>query len=146
MKFNIEKGSYVCMGCRFDSTERLTIGKNSVINQNCRIDTRGGVTIGENVSISSDVIILTADHDMNSSDMAGRERTVVVEGYVWVGTRAMIMPGVVIGRGAVVAAGAVVTKSVPPFKVVAGVPAKIIKERLERNDYTYSASYKRLLQ
>lgn len=122
------------------------IQKNSVINANCRLDTRGGIYIGENVSISNQVVILTADHDMDSSDMAGRTKKVTIEDYVWIGTRAMIMPGVIIGKGAVVAAGAVVTKNVEPFEVVAGVPARRIKNRMERKDYSYDASYKRLFQ
>lgn len=146
MNFKIEKGSHVFMGCHFDCSGNLIIGKNSVINANCRFDVRGTIKIGENVSISSDVIILTADHDMDTINMQGRDRKVILEDYVWVGTRAMIMPGVTIGRGAVVAAGAVVTKNVEAFKVVAGVPAKVIKERVFRESFTYDASYKRFLQ
>ena len=133
------------MGCSFDCKGNLSIGKNSVINSKCRIDNRAGVSIGENVSISNDVIILTADHDMNI-DMNSRLRKVVIEDYVWIGTRAMILPGVTIERGAVVAAGAVVTKSIAAFKVTAGVPARVIKERSQKDDFKYNSSYKRYLQ
>lgn len=146
MEFKIEKGSHIFMGCRFDCTRNLIMGKNSVINPNCRFDVRGGIKIGDNVSISNDVIILTADHDIDSIDMLGRERAVVLEDYVWIGTRAMIMPGVTVSKGAVVAAGAVVTKSVKAFDVVAGVPAKVIKQRFFRTNFNYDASYKRLFQ
>lgn len=145
MKFKIGKGSFVFMGCSFNCKSNLTIGKNSVVNTNCKIDPRGGITIGDNISVSSEVIILTADHDMNS-DMIGRQRGVIIEDYVWVGTRAMIMPGVIIGRGAVIAAGAVVTKNVDAYQVVAGIPAKVIKERDQKDNYNYTASFKRLFQ
>lgn len=146
MKFNIDKGSFIFLKCTFDSSKNLKIGKDSVINSNCRIDTRGGVEIGENVSISSDVTILTADHDMNCPHMTGRQKKVVIEDYVWIGTKAIIMPGITIKKGAVIGVGAVVTKNVNSFDVVAGVPAKVIKKRPEFPKFKYSASYKRLFQ
>jgi maltose O-acetyltransferase len=144
MKFSIGNNSTFLMRCLFDFTKGLRIGENSVVNARCRMDTRGGIRIGDNVSISSDVTILTADHDMDSPDFAGRNQAVSIEDYVWVGTGAMIMPGVSIGKGAVVAAGAIVTKDVAPYHVVAGIPAKFIKER--KKELRYTASYKRLFQ
>jgi len=146
MKFSISKGSYVFMGCSFDCSENLYLGKNSVINAKCRIDTRGKVIIGENVSISNDVTILTADHDMNTYNLQGRIRDVKIGDYVWIGTRALIMPGVIVGKGAIVAAGSIVTKNVEPFQVVAGVPARTIRKRPAEKDFEYNASYKRLFQ
>ncbi|MBB3057502.1 acyltransferase [Mucilaginibacter gotjawali] len=146
MGFNIAKGSYIFMGCTFDKTNDLSIGINSVINGKCRMDTRGGITIGENVSISSEVVILTADHDISTSDMSGRNKPVSIGNYVWVGTRAMILPGVSIGEGAVIAAGSIVTRNVNAFEVVAGIPAKKIGERPVNGAFTYTASYKRLFQ
>ena len=134
------------MNCSFDCTENFVMKKFSVINANCRIDTRGGVYIGENVSISNDVILLTADHDMDRPDMQARKRKIIIEDYVWIGTRAMIMPGVTLSRGCVVAAGAVVTKDVGPFEVVGGVPARVIRIRLQKSAYTYDTVYKRLFQ
>lgn len=146
MKFTIGPGSYILMGCSFDCAGGLSMGRGSVINPNCRIDTRGSVTIGNNVSISNEVIILTADHDMNSPTMAGREKAVTLEDYVWIGTRAMILPGVTLRQAAVAAAGSVVTKSTTPYSVVAGIPAQEIKKRSSEQAYTYDASYKRLFQ
>jgi acetyltransferase-like isoleucine patch superfamily enzyme len=142
MKFNIGSGSSILLNCSFDCTKSFNIGKNSVVNGNCRIDTRGGIVIGDNVSISSDVIILTGDHDINSMDFSGSTRPVIIEDYVWIGTRAMILPGVKIGKGAVVAAGSIVTKNIAPYEVVAGIPAKYIKTRNDNLDY--SISYRRL--
>ncbi|WP_372753013.1 DapH/DapD/GlmU-related protein [Mariniflexile sp.] len=132
------------MRCQFDFKNGLSMGENSAVNARCRLDNRGGIHIGDNVSISSDVTILTADHDMDAPNFQGRVRGVTIADYVWVGTRAMIMPGVTIGKGAVVAAGSIVTKDVPPYHVVAGIPAKFVKER--QRVLTYTPTYKRLLQ
>jgi acetyltransferase-like isoleucine patch superfamily enzyme len=142
MGYVIGPGSFIFMDAWFDGKRSFRMGRNSVVNQKCRLDNRGGITIGDSVSISSEVCILTADHDVNSPDFAGRERPVVIEDYVFVGTRALILPGVTLGRGAVVAAGAVVTRSVAPYDVVAGVPAKVIASR--RTDLEYGCSYGRL--
>jgi acetyltransferase-like isoleucine patch superfamily enzyme len=126
----------------FDTLGNFQLGESSTINRGCRLDNRGGITIGENVSISEDVIILTGDHDSSSFDFAGRARPVTIEKYVWIGTRAMVLPGVTIGEGAIVAAGSVVTKNVPSYTIVAGVPARSIGVR--RKDLKYSTAYRRL--
>lgn len=144
MKFKIGKGSSILMNCKFDCAEGLIIGQNSVINANCRLDSRGELEIGNSVSISEDVIFLTADHNEDFIGIYGREKKVVVEDYVWIGTRAMVLPGVTIEKGAVVAAGAVVTRSVSYLNIVAGVPAKKINIREEKFDY--SSRYRRLFQ
>ena len=144
MKFSIGKGSSVFMHCRFDSPKHLVIGKDSVVNARCRLDTRGGIKIGQNVSLSEEVIILTAHHNLHSPFFEGVTKPVVIEDYVWVGTRATILSGVTIGYGAIVAAGSVVTRDVKPFSVVGGVPAKEIGERPELMQY--SQSYHRFFQ
>lgn len=146
MMFTLGEGTSIFMQCSFDCTKTLWIGANSVINSKCRMDTRGGIKIGNNVSISSDVVILTADHDMDNENMDGRNKGVIINDYVWIGTRATLLPGVNIGYGAVVATGAVVTKDVPPYGVAAGVPAKVIKYRNSNNGFNYTANYRRLFQ
>jgi acetyltransferase-like isoleucine patch superfamily enzyme len=110
----------------------VRIGRNSRIDRNCTIDLRSGLTIGDNVAVSPEVMILAGTHDVNDprfADSPVGPYKVVIEDYVWIGTRAMIMPGVTLGRGAVVAAGSVVTKDVAPLTIVAGVPAKAIGTR-----------------
>lgn len=142
MKFTISSSASIHMSCRFDAADGLTVGDNTVINSHCRIDTRGTINIGKNVSISSEVIILTASHDPGSEFFDGYIKSVSIEDYVWIGTRAMILPGVVVGKGAIIAAGAIVTRSVPSGTIVAGVPAKVIKTG--RDTLNYTISYNRL--
>jgi len=105
------------------------LGAGSRVNRDCFLDIRGPLAIGDHVSISPEVAILTASHGVNDPGFRVEIRPVVIEDHVWIGTRAMILPGVRLGRGSVVAAGAVVTRDVPPLTVVAGVPAKPVAER-----------------
>lgn len=144
MQYSIGEGTAILMDCTFDCTRHFTIGKNSVINGKCRLDNKSSITIGNNVSISQEVMILGADHDPDSPDFTARDLPVVIEDYVFIGSRAIILPGVTIGKGAVVAAGAVVNKNVEPYQIVGGVPAKFIRMRSE--DLRYKLSYRRLLQ
>ncbi len=119
---------------------RVTIGKNTVINTRCLIDGRGGlVKIGDNVDIAQEVNIWTEQHDYNSPSYEAIGGDVIIEDYVWIASRATILPGVSIGRGSVVASCAVVTKDVPPFTVVAGVPAKAIAKRKDVLEYTHDS-------
>lgn len=105
------------------------IGNYSRINRNSFIDARGPVLIGDNVSISPEVVILTASHRADDPEFRVESRPVVIEDHVWIGTRAMILPGVTLGRGCVVGAGAVVTRDVPELTMVAGVPARPVGQR-----------------
>ncbi len=131
MRFKIGADSTILLGVTVGRVSRLEIGPNTVINERCRLACRGGLTIGRNVSISSDAVLLTADHDGKAAGFSYRERAVRVGDYVWIGTRATILPGVTVGRGAIVAAGSVVTRDVPPLEIVAGVPARSIGRRPE---------------
>ncbi|MBA2586961.1 MAG: acyltransferase [Chthoniobacterales bacterium] len=142
MQFEIGAGSFIFMGAKFDARRGFSLGSHSVINDRCRLDNRGGLEIGSNVSISSEVCILTADHDPRSSSFAGRNRAVRIDDRVFVGTRATILPGVTVGKGAFVAAGALVTKNVAPFAIVAGSPARVIGTR--PTDLSYQIHYDRL--
>ncbi len=87
--------------------------------------------IGDNVSVSPEVTILTAQHRVDDPEFRVENRRVVIEDHVWIGTRATILPGVTLGRGCVVAAGAVVTRDVAPFVIVGGVPARPVGTRPE---------------
>ena len=136
MGIRLDEGAHLMSGIWLDSRGHLSIGRNSVVNQRCRLDNRGGIEIGANTSISPEVHIISADHDPDSDTFEGRTRRVVIGSHVWIGTRAIVLPGVTIGDGAVIAAGAVVSKSVCALSVVAGVPAKEIRKRRSRLDYS----------
>lgn len=116
------------MGCFFTGPN-LEVGANTVINRNCYLDCRKRIVIGSNVSISPECYIITASHDPQSPSFAGKNATVEIRDHVWLGARAMVVPGVIFGRGSVAAAGAVVTKPVPEFTIVGGNPAQFIKMR-----------------
>ena len=116
-------------GARIDSD--LRIGSNSGVGINC---VTVSMTIGDNVMMGPDVTILTSTHIIDRIDIPmGEQGSVVKEvsigNDVWIGMRSIIMPGVTIGNGVVIGAGAVVTKDVPDYAVVGGVPARIIKFR-----------------
>lgn len=134
----IGKGSSIHLHC-FINRFNLTIGSNSAINRKCYIDTRGGIKIGNNVSISPEVHLITAQHNINSPEFLYETKSIVIEDYVFIGTRAIILPGVHLKKGCVVATGAVVTKSFPPYSVIAGVPAKVISQR--NKQLTYSCNW-----
>ena len=108
---------------------KLSIGPSSVIGHNVTLDARKGLTIGKNVNISSEAMIWTLHHDYNSAHFSAIGGETVIDDYVWICSRSIILPGVHIGRGAVVAAGAVVHKDVAEYSVVGGVPAKHIANR-----------------
>ncbi len=110
-----------------NNNAKLQFG-SGYINSNCEIRCFDSITIGENVAIAKEVIIRDSDlHKISNSVMTA---PITIGNHVWIGTRAMILKGVTIGDGAVVAAGAVVTKDVPPNSVVAGIPAKVVKENI----------------
>jgi acetyltransferase-like isoleucine patch superfamily enzyme len=142
MGFEIGQKTTVFLNCRFDCAKKLTIGASTVVNRGCRLDNRGGLTIGINVSISEEVCILTADHDPRLASFAGRTRPIVIEDFVFIGTRAMILPGVTLKRGSVVGAGAIVTRDVQPFAIVAGSPARAIAKR--NPELRYQVEYSRI--
>ena len=124
---NVESGAF------FHSGRHIEIGDNSGIGVNAFLG--GKITIGSDVMMGPDVVILTGTHRFDRLDIPmnrqgfKEEKPVAIGDDVWIGTRAIILPGVTIGRGSVVGAGAVVTKDVPACTVVAGNPARVIGMR-----------------
>ncbi len=114
----------------------IKLGNGSGIGANCSIPT--GVSIGENVMMGIDILMFTNEHrhDDVTVPMGAQGRTpvepIVIEDDVWIGSRSLIMKGVRIGHGAIIAAGSVVTKSVPPYEIWGGNPARFLKSRLSR--------------
>lgn len=122
-------------GAKLYSPWRLTIGAHTNIGDNVHLDARGDLTIGQNCNISTEVAIWTAEHDIQSRSFEMTRGAVVIHDRAWVCFRSIILPGVTLGEGCVVAAGAVVTKDVPPFAVVAGIPAKVVGQRNRELNY-----------
>ncbi|MFL5904436.1 MAG: acyltransferase [Solirubrobacteraceae bacterium] len=122
---------------------RVEIGSRSELNAGCVLDCVSGIAIGDDVLVAAEVYI--ADHDSHSADWEVRRRDhldrregrrdwslvpqapVRIEDKAWIGRRAMIFKGVTVGEGAIVGAGSVVTRSVPPWTLVAGVPARELR-------------------
>lgn len=137
----MERSVYIYMGLYWYPTDKkVVIGRNTAINRKVVMDARDDVYIGNNVNISAEAAIYTGGHRINSPDFAYYSAPVRIEDRVWIGTRAMIMPGISIGEGAVILPGAVVTQSVPPFSIVGGVPGKVIGTR--QKDLTYDLTYR----
>jgi acetyltransferase-like isoleucine patch superfamily enzyme len=124
------RGSAVQLDCRFLNPRKVFLGQRNVINFSCLFDGRKfRIVTGNDVSIGPEASILTLGHDPQSPDFADRGGDVIIGDRVWIGYRAIILPGVSIGEGAVVGAGSVVTKNVEAYTIVAGNPARKIGER-----------------
>lgn len=136
----IGPGSYVHMGVKYKRPRSIEIGRNTIINPGALLDGRIYLKLGDNVDIGEQVAFYCGGHDVYSPDYRGIMEPTTVGNRASIFARAMIVRGVNIGEGAVVAAGAVVTKDLPPYTIWAGVPAKQIGER-PRN-LTYELSQK----
>jgi maltose O-acetyltransferase len=127
---NFGAGTGVQIGCRFLNGRKVHLGERNIINFGCLLDGRKfHIRTGHDVSIGPNATILTLGHDPQSPEFADRGGDVVIGDRVWIGYGTLILPGIKIGEGAVVGAGAVVTKDVEPFTIVAGNPARKIGER-----------------
>lgn len=110
------------------SNATLKIGARSRIN-GVHIAVKSSVKIGQNVRIAPYTLIMDSDfHDINDHSSSGESAPIIIEDDVWIASRAIILKGVTVGKGSVIAAGAVVTKDVEPYTIVAGVPAVEIKK------------------
>ena len=129
----IGKGSTIHMWANFYYPPNISIGEDTIIGENAVLDGRDKLTIGNHVDMATEVMIYNGQHDVDDEVFKAVNAPVIIEDYVFIGPRAIILPGVKIGTGAVVGAGAVVTKDVEAFAIVGGVPAKLIRERRNKN-------------
>ena len=141
----IGKGSTIHIHANFFQPKNITIGQDCVVGFRAFLDGRAALVIGNHVDIASEVMIYNSEHDLKDRDFTATEESVKIEDYVFIGPRAIIMPSVTVGKGAVIAAGAVVTKDVSPFSIVGGIPAKVIGEREYKNP-EYKLGRARLFQ
>jgi maltose O-acetyltransferase len=125
-RINVESNAYIGMG------SNIRVGENSGVGYRCFL--QGDITIGNDVMMGPEVIILTRSHrydriDIPMSKQGSSDCPVIIEDDVWIGTRAIILPGVRIGKGSIIGCAAVVTSDVAPFSIVGGVPARVIGKR-----------------
>lgn len=119
----------------FFDYKHMIIGDNVTINNGVYLDNRGGLSIGSNVNISHDCKIYTMGHDVNNPSFSALCHSVAIEDDVWIFPNVLIMPGVNIGKGAVVYPGSVVAKDVAPMSIIAGNPARFIRLRNAGAEY-----------
>jgi acetyltransferase-like isoleucine patch superfamily enzyme len=144
--------STIHMMARIYDPRHIVIGDGTLVGERATLDGRkqlpnsnGGLEIGSHVDIASEVMIWTSQHDIHSEDMRPIEKKVIIGDYVFIGPKTIILPGVKVGKGAIIGAGSVVTKDVAPGKIVAGTPAKEIGDRKTKN-YSYKLGRPRLFQ
>lgn len=112
-----------------DFGKNITIGKNVFINSGCHFQDQGGIVIGDGALIGHNVVLATINHAfVPSENRRNYYAPIKIGNNVWIGSNATVLPGVTIAEWSVVAAGAVVSKDVPPYTVVGGVPAKVLKK------------------
>jgi len=134
--YSFGKNTSFLMGVEFRKGKNISIGNNSIINKKVLLDGRGGkLIIGNNVDIAQETNIWTLEHDVHDDHHKDSGADVVIEDYVWIASRVTILPGVRIGRGAVIASCALVNKDVPPLAIVGGVPAKVLGTRKSKLEY-----------
>ena len=133
-------GTVLYRGSEMRAPYNIAIGQGTIIGDECKLDGRNGIIIGKNVNFSTGVWIWTDQHDPQCPDFSCTDQggPVIIRDRVWVSCRAVILPRVTIGEGAVVAAGAVVTRDVEPFAIYAGVPARKIGERNRELAYEFN--------
>jgi maltose O-acetyltransferase len=129
----VGKNVDICDDVVFFGYKSIIGGDYFGFGKGCRVGSAGGITIGSHVMIAGYVTLITTNHryrtQFSHEDNYDEEKPIVIHDDVWIGERAIILPGVTIGRGAIVGAGAVVPKDVPEYAVVVGNPARVVKYR-----------------
>jgi maltose O-acetyltransferase len=132
----LPRSSSIHWRAEFYAPEGVVVGEHCIVGDTCFLDGRSGLTLGRNVNIGSHVSIYTRQHDVDSPDFAEVGAPVHIGDRAWIASHVIVLPGVTIGEGAVVAAAAVVTKDVAPYTMVGGNPARAIRARNPNLNYT----------
>ena len=134
--------NYICQGVEFSNPQNIVLGDHVWIGHNVKIDGRGGVKIGSGCILARQIEIISSNHYFQGEDLMEIpydkrfiSKPINIGENVWMGLRTIILPGVTIGEGAVVGAGSVVTKDIPPLAIVAGNPARVIRYRNQEQYY-----------
>jgi acetyltransferase-like isoleucine patch superfamily enzyme len=135
VQFDEISSAHISLGVEMWLGGRLAMGARSTIGQRSYIDARGSIRLDADVSIAREVAVLTATHVPDDASFAARLAPVHLHRRCWIGMRALVMPGITVGEGAIIGAGAVVTSDVDPYTIVGGVPAKILRRRREPMSY-----------
>ena len=139
LNIKIGQTTSINMGCFF-AGNNIEIGNNTVVNRSTYFDGRAGkITIGNNVSISFEVCFLTMSHDVNDPFFKTFTKEILIEDYVWIGIRSIINPGVIMKKGSVLGAFAMINKPVEEYTINVGIPAKQISMR--KNELEYNLNY-----
>ena len=140
------KSVRVGRGCKFSGIDNISVGNNVVLGENTRIlTTKAQVVLGNDVVFGPDVMLVSGDHRIDVLDkhiiyvtdaekLPENDQDIVIEDDCWIGARVIILKGVTIGKGSVVAAGSVCTKSCEPYSIIGGVPAKVIAKRFTEEE------------
>lgn len=129
LRWQVGEGFHIGRKVQIQGARRLVAGSRVFIQRRTYLDLRGAIIIGDDVAISPDTQILTADHDPDSPTRAYRERGVQIGSRAWIASGAVILPGTVVGEGAVVAAFAVAHGDLARFGIYAGNPARLLRMR-----------------
>lgn len=128
------KGSLIDYKTYFRYPSKISLGHHVAINRGCEfyasfLVPTGTITVGDHVTFSPNVKIYTIGHDPSTKELADLAGPIVIENHAWIAADCIILPNVTIGEGAVIGAGSVVTRCIPPYSIAVGVPAKVIKKR-----------------
>lgn len=135
VRVQVGPGSFVHLSCRFEPEgEGIRIGQDTVIGRGCVL--LGDILVGDSVSMTAGTYVFTTSHDVQSPDFAAVHATVRIGDRAWLGARAMVLPGVCIGEGGVLAAASTATRDIPAYRIYAGSPARDIGGRTEALSYT----------
>jgi len=142
-KMNLGDKVVIHYGTEIRAPWNISIGEGTIIGDKAILDGRSGIVIGKNVNFSTGAWLWTLQHDVNDPTFSteGQGLPIVIEDRAWISCRTVILPGVIIGEGSVVAAGGVVTKNTEPYSINGGVPCKKIGERNRNLEYAFDGSH-----
>lgn len=137
-QIHLAKTACIYYGVEIRAPWNLYIDDGTIIGDKAILDARNGIYIGKNVNLSTGVWIWTMQHNVNSENFSSEGAPVFISDRSWLSCRTVILPGVHVAEGTVIAAGAVCTKDTEPFKIYGGVPCKKINERSSRLNYMFN--------